>query len=148
MPDPESIEDIVMTYENLREQMTKNTSKIIYEWFNNDMDASILKITDKEKRDRARTTKSKLKKLNYKLLYFAPTRQNMKRPRNIQDIPEWKEMLQILSKNTYKEAIMKLVQNNLYDGLKPISMSKLQTDMNKYFKDKKIGNHDFIAEMD
>ena len=43
---------------------------------------------------------------------------------------------------------MKLVQHNLYDGSKPISMSKLQTDMNKYFKDKKIGNHDFIAEMD
>ena len=61
-----------MTYENLRKRMTKNTSKLIYEWFNNDKDASILKITDKEKRDGARTTKSKLKKLTNQLLYFTP----------------------------------------------------------------------------
>ena len=71
MPDPESIEDIVMTYEKLRERMTKNTSKLIYEWFNNDMDSSILKITDKEKRDRTRTTKSKLKNslINFCILH-------------------------------------------------------------------------------
>ena len=79
--------------------MKKNTSKLIYEWFNNDMDVSILNITEKETRDRARTTKSKLKKLT-NLLYFAPRCQNLKRPGNIQDIPEWKEILKTLSKNT------------------------------------------------